>query len=155
MSVWRFVCFHVWRLAPQRSWAQRDYIGSVGLRDVSATATSIVFSARVNQVRAILSHRTLIDGISVNCASARHAAPWREYSAKFGFCSVISQWIFTGRRRLRNMPSDIAPPSPQSQRFMSAAAFFAFRAIVLKHEQADLRGQVALLTIAFDRGDQA
>jgi hypothetical protein len=34
--------------------------------DVSATVGSIVFSARQNQVRAILSHRTLMDEMSVS-----------------------------------------------------------------------------------------
>src|SRR6516162_9094394 len=57
--------------------------GVTELRHDLATGASIVFSARRNQVRAILSHRTLMDQMSVSRACAKQVAPLRKYSAKW------------------------------------------------------------------------
>jgi hypothetical protein len=65
---------HDHRVPVGRSWT--TFWASV-FTGVSATGTAIAFSASVNQVRAILSQRTLMDEMSVNWASARHAAPCR------------------------------------------------------------------------------
>jgi hypothetical protein len=75
-----------WASNSGKSWSDYDprriersgtTFGAASLAGVSGTGASNDFSASVNQVRAILSHRTLIDKMSVSCASARQGASWR------------------------------------------------------------------------------